>query len=87
MAIRDPEDAIFSPQKNIQTIRIEHNGNEYSISVLKKGKAYNRSFPKSEVLLPESILLIGSTIRSRIGKAPDDYQYPVDYRCLNLGDV
>lgn len=39
MAMRDPEDEIFSTQKNIQTIQIERKGNEYIMRVAKKGEA------------------------------------------------
>lgn len=37
MAMRDPEDEIFSPEKNVQTIQIERKGNEYTMRVAKKG--------------------------------------------------
>jgi regulation of enolase protein 1 (concanavalin A-like superfamily) len=39
MMMRDPEDEIFSPQKNIQTIQVERKGNEYTMRVAKKGEA------------------------------------------------
>ena len=39
MAMRDPEDEIFSPQKNIQTIQVERKGHEYTMRVAKKGEA------------------------------------------------
>lgn len=39
MAMRDPEDEIFSPEKNIQTIQVERKGDEYTMRVAKKGEA------------------------------------------------
>lgn len=39
MAMRDPEDEIFSPEKNVQTIQIERKGNDYTMRVAKKGDA------------------------------------------------
>ncbi|MFD2936530.1 hypothetical protein [Spirosoma flavum] len=39
MAMRDPEDEIFSPEKNIQTIQIERKGDEYTMRVAAKGDA------------------------------------------------
>ena len=39
MAMRDPEDEIFSPQKNIQTIQVERKGDAYTMRVAKKGEA------------------------------------------------
>ena len=39
MAMRDPEDEIFSPEKNVQTIQIERKGDEYTMRVAKKGEA------------------------------------------------
>ncbi|REA64436.1 hypothetical protein DSL64_02480 [Dyadobacter luteus] len=39
MAMRDPEDEIFSSQKNIQTIQVERKGNAYTMRVAKKGEA------------------------------------------------
>jgi len=39
MAMRDPEDEIFSTQKSIQTIQVERKGDEYTMRVAKKGKA------------------------------------------------
>lgn len=38
MAMRDPEDEIFSKEKNIQTIQMARKGNEYTMSVAKKGE-------------------------------------------------
>ncbi len=38
MAMRDPEDEIFSKEKNIQTIQMERKGNEYTMRVAKKGE-------------------------------------------------
>ena len=38
-AMRDPEDEIFSPVKNIQTIQVERQGNAYTMRVAKKGEA------------------------------------------------
>lgn len=39
MAMRDPEDEIFSPEKNIQTIQVERKGNEYTMRASAKGAA------------------------------------------------
>jgi regulation of enolase protein 1 (concanavalin A-like superfamily) len=39
MAMRDPEDEIFSPQKSIQTIQLERKGDEYTMRVAKKGES------------------------------------------------
>ncbi|MFD2934712.1 hypothetical protein [Spirosoma flavum] len=39
MAMRDPEDEIFSPEKNVQTIQVERKGDEYTMRVAKKGEA------------------------------------------------
>ena len=39
MAMRDPEDEIFSPEKNVQTIQVERKGDEYTMRVAKKGDA------------------------------------------------
>ena len=39
MAMRDPEDEIFSPQKNIQTIQVERKGDAYTMRIAKKGEA------------------------------------------------
>lgn len=36
-AMRDPEDEIFSPEKNTQVIQIERKGNDYTMRVAKKG--------------------------------------------------
>ena len=36
--MRDPEDEIFSPIKNVQTIQVERKGNEYTMRVAKKGE-------------------------------------------------
>ncbi len=38
MAMRDPEDEIFSKEKNIHTIQMARKGNEYTMSVAKKGE-------------------------------------------------
>ena len=37
MAMRDPEDEIFSPENNVQTIQVERKGNEYTMRVAPKG--------------------------------------------------
>ena len=37
MAMRDPEDEIFSPEKNVQTIQVERKGNEYTMRAAAKG--------------------------------------------------
>lgn len=39
MAMRDPEDEIFSPEKNIQTIQVARKGDDYTMRVAKKGEA------------------------------------------------
>lgn len=39
MAMRDPEDEIFSTEKNAQTIQVARKGNEYTMRVAKKGEA------------------------------------------------
>ncbi len=39
MAMRDPEDEIFSPDKNVQTIQVERKGNEYTMRASAKGAA------------------------------------------------
>lgn len=39
MAMRDPEDEIFSTEKNVQTIQVERKDNEYTMRVAKKGEA------------------------------------------------
>ncbi|MFD2934720.1 hypothetical protein [Spirosoma flavum] len=39
MAMRDPEDEIFSSEKNVQTIQVERKGDEYTMRVAKKGEA------------------------------------------------
>ncbi|QIP13595.1 hypothetical protein G8759_13665 [Spirosoma aureum] len=39
MAMRDPEDEIFSPQKSIQTIQLERKNDEYTMRVAKKGES------------------------------------------------
>ena len=38
MAMRDPEDEIFSKEKNVQTIQIERKGNDYTMRAAKKGE-------------------------------------------------
>ena len=38
MKMRDPEDEVFSPEKNIQTIQVERKGDEYTMRVAKKGQ-------------------------------------------------
>lgn len=38
MVMRDPEDEIFSPEKNVQTIQIEQKGNEYIMRTARKGE-------------------------------------------------
>ena len=39
MAMRDPEDEIFSPEKNVHTIQVERKGNDYTMRVAPKGGA------------------------------------------------
>ncbi|RKH82510.1 hypothetical protein D7Y13_42900, partial [Corallococcus praedator] len=34
---RDPEDEIFSPEKNIQTVQLERKGSTYTMRIAKKG--------------------------------------------------
>ncbi|GAB3224546.1 hypothetical protein [Spirosoma arcticum] len=36
-AMRDPEDEIFSPEKNIQTVQLERKGSTYTMRVARKG--------------------------------------------------
>ena len=36
-AMRDPQDEIFSPEKNVQTVQLERKGTTYTMRVAKKG--------------------------------------------------
>lgn len=54
-AMRDPEDEIFSPEKNIQTIQIERKGNEYTMRVAKKGEALKTVGSHTMDNLPNSV--------------------------------
>ncbi|MBC7923034.1 MAG: hypothetical protein H7Z75_18300 [Ferruginibacter sp.] len=36
-AMRDPEDEIFSPEKNVQTVQLERKGNAYTMRVARRG--------------------------------------------------
>ena len=39
-AMRDPQDEIFSPEKNVQTVQLERKGTTYTMRVAKKGAEF-----------------------------------------------
>lgn len=57
MAMRDPEDEIFSPQKNIQTIQMERKGNEFTMRVGKKGETLQTVGSHTMDNLPRQVML------------------------------
>jgi regulation of enolase protein 1 (concanavalin A-like superfamily) len=57
MAMRDPEDEIFSPQKNIQTIQIERKGNDFTMRVGKKGEALQTVGSHTMDNLPKQVMV------------------------------
>ncbi len=57
MAMRDPEDEIFSKEKNIQTIEVERKGNEYTMRVAKKGEALQTVGSHTMDNLPKQVMV------------------------------
>ena len=57
MAMRDPEDEIFSKEKNIQTIQVERKGDEYTMRVAKKGEALQTVGSHTMTNLPKKVLV------------------------------
>jgi regulation of enolase protein 1 (concanavalin A-like superfamily) len=57
MAMRDPEDEIFSPEKNIQTIQLERKGDDYTMRVAKKGEALQPVGSHTMTNLPKQVMV------------------------------
>lgn len=55
MAMRDPEDEIFSPEKNVQTIQLERKGNDYTMRVAKKGEELKTVGSHTMTNLPKDV--------------------------------
>lgn len=57
MAMRDPEDEIFSPEKHVQTVQLERKGAEYTMRVAKKGEALQTVGSHTMDNLPKSVMV------------------------------
>lgn len=57
MAMRDPEDEIFSPEKNVRTIQLERKGNDYTMRVAKKGEELKTVGSHTMANLPKEVFV------------------------------